>query len=257
MGRFFEKSLDEQFALEQERRDADARFNRRFLWIMLPLGAALAVVSYYLDISTRIAVPVMVELQDGLQYYDPTPDYDVFRLSVPAFTRLLPSALIAGTVGIWIAVYATTYNGRKFMVGTYFLTGFVYTLIFTAIMGFLIPLNVWILNKFGLSITDLEIPFSDEITSFGPEAGVFPLAYLISGMERGIWAGAAVIILSMVAARLSGGLTSFSGKVRPATLSLVMSLIVVMMLLFGPLGIHQFLFDQFIRLPEVTEGVWP
>jgi hypothetical protein len=257
MERLLEKSLDEQYAMEQERRSAQALLNRRLLWVMFPLGTAFAVAAYYLDISTRIAIPVLVELQEGLQYYDPRPGYAVFRLNLSAFIRLLPSALIAGTLGIWVSVYVVTYNGRKFVAWMYVLIGVIYAMTFTAILGLLIPLNVWILNKSGLSITDSEIPFSDEITSFGDAVFMFPYSYLATGMERGLWAAAAVIVLTVLVVRLAGGLASFSGRVRPTTMSLAITVIFLGALLFGPIGIHQFLFDHLVQLPATTLGILP
>ncbi len=257
MERLLEKSLDEQYAMESERRSAQALLNRRLLWVMFPLGTAFAVAAYYLDISTRIAIPVLVELQNGLQYYDPRPGYDVFRLNLSAFIRLLPSALIAGTLGIWVSVYVVTYNGRKFLAWMYVLIGLIYAVTFTALLGLLIPLNVWILNKSGLSITDSEIPFSDEITSFGDAVFMFPYSYLATGMERGIWAVAAVILLTVLVVRLAGGLSTRAGMVRALVVNSAITVIFLGALLFGPIGIHQFLFDQFVQLPAATGGIMP
>ena len=219
MERLLEKSLDDQFAMERERRSAQALLNRRLLWIMFPLGTAFAVAAYYLDISTRVAVPVLAELQQELLYYDPRPDYDVFRLNLSAFIRLLPSALIAGTLGIWVSVYVVTYNGRKFLTWMYAPIAVIYAMTFTAMLGLLIPLNVWILNKSELSITDSEIPFSDEITSFGDVVFVFPYSYLVTGMERGLWAAAALIILSALGTRrAAGGWTCYIATDDPSCL---------------------------------------
>ena len=257
MERLLEKSLDDQFAMERERRSAQALLNWRLLWIMFPLGTAFAVAAYYRDISTRVAVPVLAELQQELLYYDPRPDYDVFRLNLSAFIRLLPSALIAGTLGIWVSVYVVTYNGRKFLAWMYGLIGLGYAVTFTALLGFLIPLNVWILNKSGLSITDSEIPFSDEITSFGDVVFMFPYSYLVTGMERGLWAAAALIILSVLGVRLVGGLVTLQRMIRVVSVNVVIAVIFVGMLLFGQTGLHQFLFNQFVQPPAVTKGTQP
>lgn len=257
MERLLEKSLDEQYAMERQRRSAQALVNRRLLWVMFPMGTAFAVAAYYLDISTRIAIPVLVELQEGLQYYDPRPDYAVFRLNLSAFVRLLPSALIAGTLGIWVSVYVVTYNGRKFVAWMYVLIGLIYAVTFTAILGLLIPLNVWILNKSGLSITDSVIPFSDEITSFGDAVFMFPYSYVVTGMERGLWAAAAVIVLTALVVRLAGGLSTRTGTFRALTVNSAITVMFLGTLLFGPLGIHQFLFDQFVQLPATALGILP
>jgi hypothetical protein len=249
MERLLEKSLDDQFAFERDRRDAQILLNRRLLWVMFPLGTAFAVAAYYLDISTRIAIPVLGQLQEGLVYGDPRPDYEVFRLNTWAVVRLLPSALIAGAVGTFLSVYIVTYNGRKMVAWMYGLIGLIYAGMFTAFLGLLIPLNVWILNKSGLSVTDSEIPFSDEITSFGDVVFMFPYAYTATGMERGLWAGVAVIVLSTLVLRFGGRLATVFGIARHWILSLAISVIFVLMLFFGPLGLHQFMFDRFVQPP--------
>lgn len=243
--------------MERDRRSAQALLNRRLLRVMLPLGIALAVAAYYLDISTRIAIPVLEGLQEGLLFDDPRPDYDVFRLSLSAFVSLLPSALIAGVVAIWLSASVVMYNGRKLVAWMYPLMGMIYALIFTAVLGFLIPLNVWILNKSGLSITDSDIPFSDEITSFGGTPFMFPYAYLVAGMERGLWAATTVIVLSVLAVRISGGLVAHVRTVRLVVASSVIAAIFLGALLFGPIGFHQFLFNNFVQLGPVAESAVP
>lgn len=253
MERLLEKSLDEQFALERERLAAEAKLNRRLRWVMLPLGIAFAVAAYYLDISTRIALPVIAGLQEGLPPEAPRPEYDVFRLDLDAFARLAPAAVIAGALALWLAVFAGTYYRRSFIAPMYALIGLIYAVVFTALLSVLVPLNVLILNKSGYPVTDLEIPFSDRITSFGPEAAVFPLSYLVTGLERGFWAAAAVIIVGVVVIRLSGGLSKMSGTVRSTVLALAISVIFLVVLFTGPLGLHQFLFDRFVQVPLMRE----
>jgi len=211
------------------------------------------VMAYYLDISTRIAIPPIKEIQLATPFSEVRPDYAVFRLNLSAFLRLLPSALIAGGVGSWFAVSMGTHYGQKFKGELYALIGLIYAATFTALLGLLIPLNVLILNKLGLGITDSEIPFSDEITSFGNAPYVFPLGYLATGMERGLWATVSVIVLLMIATRVSGGLKSVKTHFRAVAVSIVLGLISIGFLLFGPIGFHQFLFDRFVQPPADTD----
>lgn len=113
MERLLEKSLDDQYAIEQTRQAAEALLNRRLNWVMLPLGIAFAVIAYCLDMSTRIALPVLAELQEASPLNDARHDYDVFRLDLWAFARMVPSALIAGAIGSWFAVLMGTKYGRN------------------------------------------------------------------------------------------------------------------------------------------------
>lgn len=250
MERLLEKSLDDQYAIERERKTVENVLNRRLLWVMLPLGIAMAIAAYYIDISTRIAVPVLTELQQNEPIAGPRPEYDVFRLNLSAFVRLAPSAVIAAIPAIWFAVFAGTYYRRQIIAPMYALIGLIYALVFTALLGFLIPLNVWIINKYWNPITDSEIPFSDEITSFGNAPNMFPFTHLVTGMERGLWAATALIVLALVGMRLAGGLARAGGFVRSVGVSWVIAVVVVAMLLFGPIGMHQFLFDRFVQVPS-------
>ena len=248
--RLLEKSLDEQFAMENERKSAENKLNRRLIWVMLPLGTAIAIAAYYLDISTRIAIPVLIEMQDQVEIPGTRADYDVFRLNLGAFTALAPSAVVSGIVASWFAVWAGTYYRRKFIASMYFLIGVAYSLLFTALLGVPIPLNLLVLKLVGISITDAQIPYSEEVASFGTLPGLFPLSYLLTGMERGIWAGATMIILALIAIRIAGGVGSLAKARKTATVSSILGVFVVVMLLFGPLGTHQFLFDRFVQSPS-------
>jgi hypothetical protein len=246
----FEKSLDDQFAMERARQDAGSRLNRRLNWVMLPLGIALAVVAYYMDISARIAIPAIAKLQAAGADSFSRSDYEVFRLDTWAFIRLVPAAVIAGAVSAWFSVFVGTMYGRNVIIVMYGLIGLIYAASLTALLGILIPLNVTILDKLGLAVTDAEIPYSDEITSFGDVSAVFPLSYLTTGMERGLWAGIAVIVLLVIVQRLSGGLATLGGHFRSMLLSTANGVIVTGTLLIGPIGFQQYLFDRFVQIPS-------
>ena len=99
--------------MEEKRQAAEALLNRRLAWVMLPLGVAFTVIAYYLDISTRIALPVLAELQAADPIFDARHSYDVFRLDLWAFIRLVPSAIVAGGVGAWFAVAMGSKYGRN------------------------------------------------------------------------------------------------------------------------------------------------
>ncbi len=248
MERLLEKSLDEQFAMEQERKAAENKLNRRLIWVMLPLGTAIAIAAYYLDISTRIAIPVLLELQEQAEIPGKRAEYE----NLGAFVRLAPSAVVAGFAAAWFAVWAGTYYRRNFIASMYFLIGAAYSLVFTGLLGVLIPLNLFVLKVAGMSIADAQIPRSDEVTAFGNVPVLFPLSYLITGMERGIWAGATMIILALVAIRIAGGVGFVARATRTTIVSSILAVFVAVMLLFGPIGTQQFLFDRFVQPPSMS-----
>jgi hypothetical protein len=252
MERLLEKSLDEQFAMENERKAAENKLNRRLIWVMLPLGTAIAIAAYYLDISTRIAIPVLLELQGQVENPGTRADYNVFRLNLGAFAALVPPAVVSGFVASWFAVWAGTYYRRKFIASMYFLIAVAYSLVFTALLGVLIPVNLLVLKIIGISITDAQIPHSDEVATFGNLPGMFPLSYLLTGMERGIWAGATMIILALIAIRIGGGVGSIAKAKRTSLVSSILAVFVVVLLRFGPLGTYQFLFDRFVQPPSTS-----
>ncbi|MEE8045464.1 MAG: hypothetical protein V3T49_01355 [Dehalococcoidia bacterium] len=253
MERLLEKSLDDQYAMERARKAVEDRLNRRLLWVMLPLGIAIAVVALYMDISTRIAIPVLKELQGQVREPGGRADYAVFHLDIGAFARLAPAAIIAGALAIWGSVWAGTYYRRSFIASMYALIGLGYSLMLTALLSLLIPLNMFILKATGLSITDAEIPRSSELSFFSRDiAALSPFSYVVTGMERGLWAGAAVVVLALIGMRLAGGIGSVLGGIRAMALNMVLAAIVLAALLSGPLGFQQFLFDRFVQPPSIS-----
>jgi hypothetical protein len=254
--RLLEKSLDDQFAIERERKAVEDTLNRRVRWALLPLGVAMAIAALYIDISTRIAIPVLVELQDQVSSTGQRADYDVFRLNMSAFLRLAPSAIVAGLVAAWTAVWAGTYYRRRFVAPMYALIGIGYALILTALLGVLIPLNSLLLRQIGLEITDAEIPHSSEISLLSNDlVALSPFSYLVTGMERGIWAAAALIIFGLVGMRLAGSISSVGRTARAVGINTVLAVVAVLALFSGPIGIHQFLFDRMVQPPsESTLG---
>jgi hypothetical protein len=69
-------------------------------------------------------------------------------------------------------------------------------------------------------------------------------------MERGLWAGIAVIVLLVIVQRLSGGLSTLGGHFRSMLLSTANGVIVTGTLLIGPIGFQQYLFDRFVQIPS-------
>ncbi len=251
MEHLLEKSLDDQYAMERERKSAEDVLNRRLIWIMLPLGIAFAIAALYLDISTRIAIPVLIDNREQVGILGQRADYDVFRLNLLAYVRMVPAAVVAGVMATWLAVWAGTYYRREFIASMYVLIGVAYSAVLTARLGVLIPLNMYVLEKIGASITDSEIPQSSEISLFqGDVAAMAPLSYVVTGMERGIWAAAGLLIFALIGIRLAGGLGTAAGSVKAITFNTVLAIIVLFGLLAGPIGIHQFLFDRFVQPPS-------
>jgi hypothetical protein len=167
---------------------------------------------------------------------------------------MAPAAIIAGGLAIWAAVWAGTFYRRDFIASMYVLIGLAYAGLLTALLSLLIPLNMFILDKVGLSITDAEIPRSSELDMFTrPAATLSPFSYVVTGMERGIWAGDAVVILALIGMRLVGGIGTVADGMKSATLNVLLGVIVLVALFSGPLGFQQFLFDRFVQPPSESQ----
>lgn len=165
--------------------------------------------------------------------------------------RLVPAAVVAGGLCTWLAVWAGTFYRRKFIASMYVLIGLVYSAVLTGLLGLLIPLNVYILEVIGHSVTDAEIPRISEITLYqGDLAAIAPLSYVITGMERGIWAAAAMIVLALIGIRLAGGIGSTMSALRAAVLNTIPAVVLLVVLHGGPIGLHQFLFDRLVQPPS-------
>jgi len=249
--RLLEKSLDDQYAIERERKAVEDVLNKRLIWAFMPLGIAMAVAALYLDISTRIAIPVLVELQETVTVPGQRAAYDVFSLNAGAFARIVPAALIAGALSSWLAVWAGTYYRRDFIVPMYVLIAVAYGAVVTALLGLLIPLNMLVIDLMGAPITDAEIPRSSELSLFGRDlTAISPFSYVITGMERAMWAAAGFVVIALAGVRLSGGLDSAKGMIRSVVINTVFAVIVFGLLHSGSLGIHQYLFDRFVQPPS-------
>lgn len=248
MERLLEKSLDDQYALERERKAAEEVLNRRLRWAFLPLGIVFAVAALYLDISTRIAIPVLVERVETVTVVGQHADYDVFSLNARALLRIAPSAVVSGAIASWVAVWAGTYYRRDFIAPMYLLIGLAYSAVLTASLALLIPLNMFVLDLFGMAITDAEIPYSSEISLFSRDLpGIAPVSYVVTGMERAMWAAAGFVVFGLVGVRLVGGLGSSVGMSRAVIVNAIIGIIFISVLHSGTAGIHQYLFDRFVQ----------
>ena len=248
MERLLEKSLDDQYALERERKAVEDVLNRRLRWALLPLGIVFAIAALYLDISTRIAIPVLVERLDTVTVVGQRADYDVFSLNAGAFLRIAPSAVVSGVIASWIAVWAGTYYRRDFIAPMYVLIGLVYAAVLTASLALLIPLNVFALDLFGMAITDAEIPHSSELSLFSRKLpGIAPFSYVVTGMERAMWAAAGFVVFGLVGVRLVGGLGSSVRVSRAVIVNAIIGIVFIGVLHSGAAGIHQYLFDRFVQ----------
>lgn len=253
MERLLEKSLDDQFAIERERKAAEEALNKRLIWAFLPFSIAMAIAAMYLDISTRIAIPVLIDLQDTVTTIGQRASYDVFRLDLHAFARIAPASIVAGVLAGWLSVWAGTFYRRDFIVPMYVLIGIAYAGVLTGLLALLIPLNMFMLDLLGMAITDSEIPHSGELALSNRKlGGISPLSYVISGFERAAWAAGGMVLLGLLGIRLVGGLETDKTKLRAIMLNSVLAIVALIALLSGPIAIHQFLFDRFVQPPEAA-----
>ena len=250
MERLLEKSLDDQFAMEKSRKGVENALNRRLIWALLPLGIAVGLIALYIDVSTRIAIPELIDQVDQASKPGHRASYDVFSLNLSGFLKLAPSGLIAGAIASWVGVWAGTYYRRSFIASMYVLIGLAYSALLTALLAVLIPVNIWVLETTGNSITDAQIPHSGSISLFQANfSGLAPFSYVVTGMERGIWAAAGMILIGLVGVRLAGGLRSSADLTKALTLNVVLAVIALVVVHTGSLGVHQFLFDRLVQPP--------
>lgn len=260
MERLLEKSLNDQFAMEKARKGVENALNRRLMWALLPIGIAVGLIALYIDVSTRIAIPELIDRVDQAPEQWQRASYDVFSLNLSGFLKLAPSGLIAGAIASWVDVWAGTYYRRSFIASMYVLIGLCYAALLTGLLAVLIPINIFVLEATGNSITDAQIPHSDSISLFqGSIGGLAPFSYAMTGMERGIWAAVGLILLGLVGIKLAGGLRTSAHLTKALTLNVVLAVIALFAVHSGSLGIHQFLFDRVVQPPPeaLREPVLP
>ncbi|NQW20936.1 MAG: hypothetical protein HQ477_09515 [Chloroflexi bacterium] len=226
----FRQSYIERDRIEENRFEDDRRRRHGMAIALVPLGIAMALIMHYTNIVVAI---------DDADW-----QYVLHRPNLVNVLKLSLAPLIGGGVAMLVAgLIATAIAGREGRFLPLVLTVFMYMIFMPLTVGLLLPVNLFLLDIAGLSV--VEISVGEAISSWIFGTPFFVLTYAMTGMKQAFWAGAGAVSLGSVVFQFLGpNSQSFSLK-KTATATTIVSLFVVLVVMLGPLGIFEILFNQF------------
>ncbi|MDG0866175.1 hypothetical protein [Candidatus Lucifugimonas marina] len=226
----FRQSYVDRDRIEEDRFEDDRRRRRGMAISLIPLGIAMALIMHYTNIVVAI---------DDADW-----QYVLHRPALVNVMKLSLAPILGGGIAMLIAgLIATAIAGREGRYLPLALTVFMYMIFMPLTVGLLLPANLFLLDVTGLSVVDVSV--GDAISSWIWGTPFFVLTYTMTGMKQAFWAGAgAVLIGAFVFRYLGPNSETFSLKKTLGATSLA-GLIIVFLIMFGPLGIFEILFNQF------------
>jgi hypothetical protein len=107
----------------------------------------------------------------------------------------------------------------------------------------LLPANLFLLEITGLTFS--ENTAGEAFSSWIWSTPFFVLTYAMTGMKQAIWAGAASVLLAAGVFKFNGPNSDSFSLIRSLLITALVSLAVLFLVMFGPLGIFEVLFDSF------------
>lgn len=224
--------FEAQYALEERRFLEGARQAHVLILLLLPLGAVLGMVNQYLSILEQL---------DEADYY-----YILDRVDMSVYLRLVAPALLGGVISV---IAATALFSFVVDAGSalwrLLVIGLLYGVMMPALVGFLMPLNLFLVSVTGLSRVEgqggFESQFGDLIFSTPAHTYLAVLFNLGPGLVSGIFMAGIAWILIRVAGPLSN-----PARARGLVLAGFGTGIVIMAAVTaGPFPITEFLFDRY------------
>ena len=197
---------------------------------MVPLGIAMALIVHYTNIVVAI---------DDADWR-----YVLHRPNFVNIMKLSGAPFIGGGFGMLFATtIATAITGREGRFWPLALIAFLYSIIMPVLVGLLLPVNLFMLDLLGLSVIDVSVSEAVSLWVFGTP--FFVMTYTLTGIKQALWAG-------IGAALLATGVFRYIGPNRPAfsvgwttVTTLVVGIAAAAIVMFGPLGIFELLFNNF------------
>ena len=140
-------------------------------------------------------------------------------------------------------IIATAIAGREGRYLPLVLTVVLYTLFLPIIVGLLLPANLFFLDVTGLSV--VEVSVGEALSAWIWGTPFFVFTYALTGFKQAFWAGIASVVLAAGVFRFIGpNHVDFSVR-RTAAVTTAVGFVVVAVIMFGPLGIFEHLFNEF------------
>ncbi len=226
----FRQSHGERDQIEEDRFEDDRRRRRGMAVALIPLGIAMAVIMHYTNIVVAI---------DDADW-----QYVLHRPALVNVIKLSFAPIVGGGVAMLVAgLIATAIAGREGRYLPLILTVFMYMVFMPVSVGLLLPVNLFMLDIFGLSVVDVSV--GEAISSWIWGTPFFVLTYAMTGMKQAFWAGAGAVAIGSVIFQFLGPNSQNFDLKKTFGVTSIVGLFIVFAILFGPLGIFEILFTQF------------
>ncbi len=226
------EQFEAQYAMEERRFLEGARQGRVLILLLLPLGAVLGMVNQYLSILEQL---------DDADYY-----YILDRVDMGVYLRLVAPALLGGIISI-VAVTALF----NFVVDAgsalwkLLIIGFGYGILMPALAGFLMPLNLFLLNVTGTSRVSGQGGFQSELGDLIFSTPAHTYLSIIFNIGPGIVSGFIIAGIAWVLLRTTGPLSNPARAPLIVGAGFGVGIVIMAVVLAGPFSITEFLFNWY------------
>ena len=223
---------------EQQRLNEDARFTestrqtRVMLLALLPIGAALATMLQFMDISATL---------DDADYY-----YVLDRPPLDVYARLFVPSLLAGLIAtggvVWLFTFVSESGSALWRM---IVIGLMYGVLMPVLSGLLMPLNLFVLSVSGLSRVSNQGTLTDQLGDWVFDTPAHAYLGWLLGVPHAIVAGLIMAGLGWLVMRAAGPIGNPARALPISLLGLGVAAVIVGLMMVGPFGFFEYWFNQY------------
>ncbi|MBN4064860.1 hypothetical protein JYU04_03900 [Dehalococcoides mccartyi] len=226
----FRQGYVERDQIEEDRFEDDRRRRIGLAIALVPFGIAMALIVQYINI--------VVALDDADWRYV------LERPNLSHILKLSPAPIIGGGLAMLLSgLIATAVAGREGRILPYVMGAFGYAITMPLFVSLLLPVNLFALEMTGLTFSDRTA--GEAFSSWIWSTPFFVLTYTMTGMKAALWAGVGSMLLAIGVFRVMGPNSLKFSVLRTTGMTVIVSAVVLMIVMFGPFGIFEFLFESF------------
>ncbi|MDP7484965.1 MAG: hypothetical protein QF476_02775 [Dehalococcoidia bacterium] len=226
----FRQSYVDRDRVENDRFEDDRQRRIGMAIALVPFGIAMAFIVQYINIVVAI---------DDADW-----QYVLHRPNFSHILKLSPAPFIGGGLAMLFAgLIATSVAGREGRFLPYFMTAIFYAIFMPLLVSLLLPANLFILEILGLTFS--ERTAGEAFSSWIWSTPFFVLTYTMTGMKQAFWAGIGSMLMAIGVFRFMGPNSPQFSLSRMTLATTAIGAAVVVVVMFGPLGIFEVLFNSF------------
>lgn len=197
---------------------------------LVPFGIAMALIVQYINIVVAI---------DEADW-----QYVLHRPNFSHILKLSPAPILGGGFAMLFAgLVAASVFGREGRFLPYAMVAAVYSLAMPILVSLLLPANLFLLEITGLTFS--ERTAGEAFSSWIWSTPFFVLTYAMTSVKQAFWGGVGSVLLAAGVFRYMGPSSVTFSANRTVLATSAVSVLVVVIVMFGPLGIFELLFNSF------------